>query len=101
MKQPLLLNEWIPIECELGKGYAFMIETENHDNWYTIILESQAIVTLQQERILVQKSYTHKRGLTSADMQAAIQHFRELRNGTNTRGQGQGDGQEGPRLVKT
>jgi hypothetical protein len=99
-RQPIILDEWIPVETELGKGYAFMIETENHDNWYTIILANRAIVTLPQEKFLVQKSYTHSRGTTKDDMVRAVAAITEKLHGTDTRGQDQGDGKEGPRLVR-
>lgn len=100
-RQPIVLDEWIPVETPLGKGYAFMIETENHDNWYTVLLDSRAIVTLRQEKLLTQKSYSHGRSMLDSEMREIIQVFTErLRHGNDPRGQDQGDGQKGPRLVK-
>lgn len=100
-RQPIILAEWIPVETELGKGYAFMIETENHDNWYTCILDNQCIVTVQQEKLVVQRSYSHQRSLAAAELKTLMNRFVEKLHGPDTRGQGKGDGQEGPRLVKS
>lgn len=102
---PIILDEWIPVETPLGKGYAFMIETENHDNWYTVLLDNRSIVTLRQERLLSQRSYSHGRSLYDEEMREIIKQFTAAlkegrRHGDDTRGQSEGNGQNGPRLVR-
>lgn len=104
-RAPIILDEWIPVETPLGRGYAFMIETENHDNWYTVLLDTRAIVTLRQEKLLTQRSYSHGRGMLDEEMRGAITAFtaalkEDRLHGHDPRGQDQGDGQKGPRLVK-
>lgn len=100
-KQPIILDEWMPVETPLGKGYAFLIETTNHENWYTVMLDTRAIVTMKQDKLLMQKSYTHGRSMLDAEMRVAIAGFVErMRNGNDPGRQDQGAGQEGPRLVK-
>lgn len=76
-KPTIVLDEWLPVECAQGKGYAFLIETENHDNWYTIILDTRAIVTLPQEKILAQRSYSHGRSMSDDDIKKIISRFTE------------------------
>jgi hypothetical protein len=98
-KPVIVLDEWIPVETPQGKGYAFLIETENHDNWYTIILDSRAIVTLPQEKILAQRSYSHGRSMSDDDIKKIILRFTESLH-ANARGPSEGQGQSSPRIVK-
>lgn len=100
-RNPIILDEWIPVVTPLGTGYAFMIETENHDNWYTVFMQDRSIVTLRQEKILTQKSYTHGRDMSDAEMRSAIEHFRErLRHGDDPRGESKGEGEGGLKIVR-
>ncbi len=100
----IVLEEWLPVETPQGKGYAFLIELENSDNWYTVILESRAIVTFKQEKVLALGSYTHERSVYDAELQAAIvqitQAFKNKRKERrDARRQSEEDGQQGPRLA--
>lgn len=101
MKSPILLDEWIPVETPLGTGYAFMIEIENHDNWYTCFMADRSIVTLRQEKLLTLPSYTHGRSMSDAEMRAAIARFTErLKHGDDPGGQGQGESKVRLEVVK-
>lgn len=62
------LNEIIPVDTPLGPGYAFLVETGAHDYWWTVALETGAIVTFTQDRIRIQKSYSHRRGISDDEM---------------------------------
>lgn len=59
----------IPVETPLGDGFALFVETSAHDNWWTVaISETCALVTFEQARIRIHKSYTHCRGITDEVM---------------------------------
>ena len=68
----LQLNELIPMETPLGKGYAILIEGGAHDHYWTIALDSGALVTFRQDQICIAKSYTHGRGLSDAQMKDIV-----------------------------
>lgn len=78
------LESWLPVETKVGKGYAFLIETSDADNWYTVILDSRAIVTVRQQDLLVQRDYSHQRGITHEMMRTIIE--RAVNGQTKTRG---------------
>lgn len=65
-------NESKRIKTPLGMGYVWFVETESDDNWYTIILDNGAIVTFNQSRIRVARSYTLKRGILDKEMKEII-----------------------------
>ena len=67
------LRHLIPVETPLGRGYAILIESEPHDQWWTVVLDSGAVVTFPQERIRVQRSYTLGRGIDDAEMTEIIE----------------------------
>lgn len=90
----LELKNWLPVETKVGKGYAFLITTHEADNWYTVILDSRAIVTVRQQDLLMQRDYSHQRGITHAMMREIIE---KAVHGADTRRQDQGNGQEGAR----
>lgn len=90
MTHVIVLDQWLPVETPVGKGYAFIIELEQADNWYTIALDSQAIVTLPQEKVLMRKDYTHGRGMSAPDMLGAVQRFKDKLHGDDPRRQGEG-----------
>jgi hypothetical protein len=56
----------------LGMGYIWYVETGNDDNWYTVILDNGAIVTFNQSRIRIARSYTLKRGINDEEMKDII-----------------------------
>ncbi len=53
----------IPVITPAGPGYALWVETDEHDNYWSIILDNGSVVEFLQERIRVWKSYTHGRGV--------------------------------------
>lgn len=67
-----ILPEWLALDTPQGRGHAFMVETGQGDNLYTVILENRAIVTFTQDRVLACKSYTHRRGMDDVELRAAI-----------------------------
>ena len=52
------LNESISVETPLGPGYAILIETGTDDYWWTVALDTGAIVTFSQDKIRMAKSYS-------------------------------------------
>lgn len=64
----LQLTEIIPVETPLGDGYAILVESGAHDNYWTVALENKALVTFTQDRIRIANSYTHRRGITDERM---------------------------------
>ena len=66
------LKELIPMRTPLGDGYAILIEGGAHDHYWTIALESGALVTFRQDQIRIAESYTHSRGICHADMQKVV-----------------------------
>lgn len=60
------------IKTPLGMGYVWFVETEHDDNWYTVVLDNGAIVTFNQSRIRVARSYTLKRGINDEEMKEII-----------------------------
>lgn len=66
------LNELIPMDTPLGRGYAIIFETGEHDNYWTVALENGAIVTFRQEEIRISRSYTHGRGISNKEMKEII-----------------------------
>ena len=66
------LTESIPVETPLGPGMAVLFETGEHDNHWTVILESRAFVTFPQSEILASRSYYPRRGLTTEQMKELI-----------------------------
>lgn len=60
------LQEPIPVEVKhLGKGVAILIECGMHDYKWTIVFETRAIVTVPQNKVLVQKDFTNNRGISA------------------------------------
>lgn len=66
------LSELIPVDTPLGFGYAIIFESGDHDNYWTVALENGALVTFTQDRIKVSRDYTHRRGISDAEMQDII-----------------------------
>lgn len=59
----------ILVETPLGKAHALFVDTSPHENWWTVaIQETCALVTYSQDQIRIHKSYTHRRGITNAQM---------------------------------
>lgn len=72
MPSVIQLNEIIPVKTPLGDGYAIIFETGEHDNYWTIALDNGAIVTFNQEKIKIGRSYTHDRGINDKEMKEII-----------------------------
>ena len=67
------LNESISVETPLGRGYAILIETGGYDDyWWTVALDTGAIVTFSQDKIRMTKSYSYGRGITDEKMKEII-----------------------------
>jgi hypothetical protein len=62
------LTELIPVETPLGSGYAIMVDSEAHDNYWTVVFDTGALVTFKQEEIRASRSYTYGRGFTHEQM---------------------------------
>lgn len=56
----------------LGKGYAILVDAGQQDQYWTVALESGALVTFRQDQIKIAKSYTHSRGITNKQMRKII-----------------------------
>lgn len=68
----LQLSELIPMETELGFGYAILYEGGEHDSYWTVALENGALVTFPQNQVRVSRSYTHGRGISDEEMREII-----------------------------
>ena len=68
----LQLEHLIGMETPLGFGYAILVETGPHDQYWTIALENGALVTFSQDKIRICNSYTHGRGINDRDMREII-----------------------------
>jgi hypothetical protein len=66
------LDEMIPVTTPLGFGYAFIFESCEHDNYWTVGLDNGAIVTFTQDKIRLSRSYTHGRGIDDETMKVII-----------------------------
>ena len=62
------LTELIPVDTPLGEGYAIMVDSEAHDNYWTVVFGSGALVTFRQEEIKLSVSYTYGRGISDQQM---------------------------------
>ena len=72
----LELQTPFPVQTPLGHGYAILVESEFHDQWWTVALDSGALVTFKQEKILICRSYSHGRGITDEEMRQIISRVR-------------------------
>lgn len=68
----LELRELISVNTPLGHGYAMLIEPGEHDTYWTVVLDNQAVVTFPQEEIRISRSYTHGRGINHSQMRKII-----------------------------
>lgn len=65
---PIQLPESIPVETPLGSGMAVIFDPGEHDNAWTVILESGAFVTFPQEQLKACRSYWPKRRMETKSM---------------------------------
>lgn len=66
------LNDLIPMETPLGFGYAILVETNAHDQYWTVALNNGALVTFPQHKVRISRSYTHERGISDEEMKEII-----------------------------
>ena len=72
------LSEHIPVETPLGRGYAIMIEQCSHDVYWKVVLnDGGGVVDFTQDRIRVQSSYTHRRGISDQQMRKIVSRSRK------------------------
>lgn len=69
------LTEMIEVETPLGDGYAAVLETGEHDYFWTVILENGAFVTFPQEKIKAKRCYTLDRNMTDAQMKDILKQI--------------------------
>lgn len=67
------LHDLIGVITPLGEGYAILIEAQQHDYWWTVVLDNGAIVTFPQNKLRVCRSYTHERGISDEEMKRIIE----------------------------
>ena len=54
---------------ELGlQGWTMFVYTDEHEAWWTVACENRAIVTVQQKKLVLAKSYSEDRGMLADDM---------------------------------
>jgi hypothetical protein len=70
------LEELLPVKTKLGDGYALLFESGEHDNYWTVILDSGALVTFPQDQLLVSSSYTYGRNVSHKRMRKVIKDVR-------------------------
>lgn len=66
------LSEMIPVDTPLGRGLAILYEPREHEAYWTVVLRDGAIVAFTQDRIRVARSYTHRRGISDAEMRKIL-----------------------------
>ena len=72
MSRPIQLHEMIPVETPLGPGVAVIFQAQEHDNSWTVMLESGAFVTFPQAEVRAARSYYPRVKLTQAEMMEII-----------------------------
>jgi hypothetical protein len=66
-------HEPIVVETPLGRGRALFVERTPHDYFWTVAMDdSQALVTFQQNKLRIGRSYTHERGISDDQMKEII-----------------------------
>lgn len=67
------LTNLLEVDTPLGRGIAFLIESADHDYFWTVILEeTRAIVTFRQNQLLAVRNYTMGWGMSDTDMREII-----------------------------
>lgn len=62
----------ISVETPLGHGYAIFVEIGNEDHFWTIALDSGAVVSFTQDRIKLSRCYGLRRNITDDQMKAIL-----------------------------
>lgn len=80
------LQNLLEVETPLGRGKAFLIESADHDYFWTVILdENCAIVTFRQNQLKAIRNYSMGWGFTDADMLRVLKMWME-KNATSRAG---------------
>lgn len=66
------LHEMIPVSTPLGDGVAIIFQAQEHDNSWTVMLESGAFVTFPQSEVRAKRSYYPRVDLTVEQMREII-----------------------------
>lgn len=66
------LREPIEVTTPLGRGHALLVESTSQDQYWTVALDSGALVTFVQAKIRITRSYTQQRGITDEEMKRII-----------------------------
>lgn len=66
------LSEMIPVTTPLGDGVAIIFQAQEHDNCWTVMLESGAFVTFPQSEIRAARSYFPRVNMTQEQMREII-----------------------------
>lgn len=66
------LSEMIPVTTPLGDGVAIIFQAQEHDNSWTVMLESGAFVTFPQSEVRAARSYYPRANLTIEQMKDII-----------------------------
>jgi hypothetical protein len=69
-------HEPIEVELAIGKGRAILIERTPHDYWWTVLMDTGAVVTVAQNKVRTTRSYSHQRGIGDEEMKKIIQRPR-------------------------
>lgn len=69
MPDVIELREPIEVVTPLGLGWALFLHADIHDQWYTVVLDSGALVTIQQKKLRVKRNYSYGRRFTDAQME--------------------------------
>jgi hypothetical protein len=67
------LKQLFQVETPLGPGWAIFLETTSHDYYWTVALETGALVCFTQDQIRIAESYTHRRGISHVRMRKIVQ----------------------------
>lgn len=62
----------ISVETPLGHGYAIFVEIGSEDHFWTIALDSGAVISFTQDRIKLSRCYGLRRNITDNQMREII-----------------------------
>jgi hypothetical protein len=62
----------IAVKTPVGDGHALFVESTPHDQYWTVVLDNGAVVTVTQDRIRFVRCYTRRRGLDDKEMRAIL-----------------------------
>ena len=81
------LEKLLEVETPLGRGKAFLIESADHDYFWTVILDdSCAIVTFRQNQLTVVRNYSMGWGFTDEQMREILKRHNEQKRASKDAG---------------